>query len=503
MDINAEMILLLARLDSGNMSCSAYDTAWIAQLGEMDRELSNQAMAWLIENQLSGGSWGAEKPFYYHDRVVNTLAAMLALTRFGRRSQDRKVIENGLAALDRITSLATSGLAADLNGATVGFEMIVPTMVEEAEQLGIIKDQKNRILGRLGQSRIKKIEMLKGNRISRQLTYAFSSEMAGLDGQNILDIENLQEANGSVGNSPAATAYFALHVRPADAKALAYLRRTIPTGCGVPFATPFDIFERAWVLWNFSLLLPFGLEKEIVDACIPHLDFLEAAWKPGRGVGFAASYTPCDGDDTGLTLDVLQKFGRKADFATLLRFEEKEYFHCYPLEADPSISANIHILKALKVAGFDRQHPAVQKALGFLKRNHVSGKYWFDKWHTSPYYSSSHAIIACQGFDDDMCSSTIDWILATQNADGSWGSSGFPTAEETAYCIQALIYWKVRNGHVSQKPIEQAVRWLNEHQTDPYPPLWIGKGLYCPQYIVQSAILSALGMALQESGVKL
>jgi len=43
---------------------------------------------------------------------------------------------------------------------------------------------------------------------------------------------------------------------------------------------------------------------------------------------------------------------------------------------------------------------------------------------------------------------------------------------------------------------------LNEHAVDPYLPLWIGKGLYCPQYIVRSAILSALGMALQEIGGK-
>ena len=250
MDVNAELISMLSNIEIGKMSGSAYDTAWIAQLGEIDRELSNQALDCLVEDQLPDGSWGAEKPFYYHDRVVNTLASMLALTRHGRRALDKRAINAGIKALEQITSTATRGLKADHNGATVGFEMIVPTLVEEAEQLGIISQQRDRILGRLGRSRIKKIEMLKGSRISRNLTFAFSSEMAGLDGQNILDVANLQEINQSVGNSPSATAYFALHVKPADQKAMSYLR-SISTSGGVPFAAPFDIFERAWVLWNF------------------------------------------------------------------------------------------------------------------------------------------------------------------------------------------------------------------------------------------------------------
>jgi halimadienyl-diphosphate synthase len=495
MDTKAEIISLTSTIIAGKMSSSSYDTAWIAQLGDMDRELSNHALAWLVESQLPDGSWGAENPYYYHDRVVNTLAAMLALTRNGRRAQDKKVIDKGLLALDHITSIATGGLKADHNGATVGFEVIVPTLVKEAEQLGIIKQQKNRILGRLGQSRIKKIELLKGNRISRQLSYAFSSEMAGLDGQGILDVDNLQEANGAVGNSPSATAYFALNLRPADKRALDYLRKTIEFDRGVPFAAPFDIFERAWVLWNLSLLKPFCLDNEILALCAPHLDFLESSWVPNHGVGFAASYTPCDGDDTGVTFDTLLQFGRQVDIETLLSFEERNYFRCYPLEANPSISTNIHILGALKQAGFEKSHPIIKKVLEFLRINRLSGKYWFDKWHISPYYPTAHAIIACQGLDDEICSDAITWILETQREDGSWGFNNTPTAEETAYCIQALVFWQNNYGHISQAPIKHGIKWLDEHSIEPFPPLGMGKGLYCPQNIVHSAILSARGMA--------
>ena len=55
----------------------------------------------------------------------------------------------------RIVGGATQGLQSDPNGATVGFEMIAPTLAAEAEKLGIIKRQGDRILGRLSKLRSK------------------------------------------------------------------------------------------------------------------------------------------------------------------------------------------------------------------------------------------------------------------------------------------------------------------------------------------------------------
>ena len=40
-------------------------------------------------------------------------------------------------------------------------------------------------------------------------------------------------------------------------------------------------------------------------------------------------------------------------------------------------------------------------------------------------------------YDDDLVEDAIYWILATQGRNGSWGYY-MPTAEETAYCVQAL-----------------------------------------------------------------
>jgi halimadienyl-diphosphate synthase len=178
----------------------------------------------------------------------------------------------------------------------------------------------------------------------------------------------------------------------------------------------------------------------------------------------------------------------------VLRYEERTHFRCYALEADPSTSTNIHVLGALRQAGLDIQSSPVQKILRFLSRTRTETGTWFDKWHTSPYYPTSHAIINCAGYADDLVIRAVRWILETQNADGSWGHS-LPTAEETAYSLQALAVWR-RNGHSTpDDALQRGASWLGRHASPPYPSLWIGKCLYCPQVPVRSAILSALALA--------
>src|SRR5215510_7443905 len=164
---------LIDEIGPGHMASTAYDTAWAARLGEVDWNLSSHALHWLAEHQLPDGSWGAPAPMYYHDRVICTLAAMIAICYRGRREQDKDQLHKGQLALERIVGGATQGLLSDPNGATVGFEMIAPTLSAEAEKLGIIKNQGNRILGRLSRQRAKKLSFIAGKMINRHVTMAF------------------------------------------------------------------------------------------------------------------------------------------------------------------------------------------------------------------------------------------------------------------------------------------------------------------------------------------
>jgi halimadienyl-diphosphate synthase len=495
MDIYQSVYELLKEIGEGKMSNTAYDTAWAARLGEIDKNISEKALKWICDHQLKDGSWGASTPINYHDRVICTLAAMTALTKRGRRAQDRTQIEKGQIALDRIAAGATKGLTANSAGATVGFEMIVPTLLAEAEALGIIQHQHNHILGRLAHQRTTKLSLLQGQIVNRFVTMAFSAEMAGPDGLKLLDVDNLQEDNGSVGNSPSATAYFIMNLRSDNEKAFSYLRNTITLDGGVPNVAPFDTFERAWVLWNLSLTKV--VDDEILRLSQPHLDFLQNAWEPGKGIGPAANYTPKDSDDSSIAFEVLSRFNRPCDLEAILHYEQKNHFRCFQLEANPSISANIHVLGALRQAGLEANHPSVQKIARFLALSKMDATFWFDKWHISPYYSSAHAIITCAGYMDDLVESTIAWISQTQNADGSWGYYS-STAEETAYCIQALLIWKRHDGKVDDEVIAKGAHWLKAHTEPPYPPLWIGKCLYSPEFVVRSSILSALLLLMAE-----
>jgi halimadienyl-diphosphate synthase len=372
----------------------------------------------------------------------------------------------------------------------------VPTLVRQAEELGIIKQQGDRILGKLSRLRKAKMEKLAGIRISRQTTIAHSAEMAGVDNLSLFDIDNLQEQNGSISNNPAATAYFAMYVKPGDENALNYLRKVKSWDGGVPSFAPFDILERAWVLWNISMTGSIN-DPEIAKLCAPHVEYLKNCWRPGSGVGFSAEYSLTDGDDTSVVQKILMDFGHPVDMEALNKYEEERWFRCYRLEVNPSIDVNIHFLGLFGHLGHSSTHPAVMKILEFLRSLQYVDGYWFDKWHTSPYYTTSHAVMACCGYDDDTAQKAVDWILRSQRANGSWGFYDFSTAEETAYCIQALFAWYQHGKSIPKERFKLAESWLVEHSHDAFVPMWIDKSLYCPELIVRSAILSAIELAGQ------
>lgn len=91
-----EIKLMLSKMGDGEISISAYDTAWVALVKRIhddeddDDDMSggNTAVAvpqfpsclqWIVDNQLSDGSWGDAGHFTAHDRLLNTLACVIAL----------------------------------------------------------------------------------------------------------------------------------------------------------------------------------------------------------------------------------------------------------------------------------------------------------------------------------------------------------------------------------------------------------------------------------------
>jgi halimadienyl-diphosphate synthase len=203
-----------------------------------------------------------------------------------------------------------------------------------------------------------------------------------------------------------------------------------------------------------------------------------------------------DADDTALGFGVLNKLGKVLDPSFLEIYEVGDHFQCFPLERNISLDIHIHIVDALKdAADFPRRDDMLLKALNILGRD-LTTDYVVDKWHISPYYSTSHAIIALTGLSDNIIKKQINWLLKTQRPNGSW--TFYPTypkaaVEETAYALMALMTVAEKRGTIPLDVIERGFRYLEKHYTSPedLPALWIHKSLYNPYHIVESVILSA------------
>lgn len=175
-------------------------------------------------------------------------------------------------------------------------------------------------------------------------------------------------------------------------------------------------------------------------------------------------------------------------------FERDDHFCCIPGETNPSISAHIRLITALRLV---EDHPKrdtwITKAVQALRNADDNGNFWWDKWHISPYYVNSNAVYALQGVADDLAVSRLKWILKTQNDDGGWGYFGQSTPEETAYCLEALLFWDRHIDSLDQSRIDEATQFLSQYLDAPnYTPLWIGKSLYSPHNVVSAAISSVL-----------
>jgi len=173
-------------------------------------------------------------------------------------------------------------------------------------------------------------------------------------------------------------------------------------------------------------------------------------------------------------------------------------FVSFPYERHSSVGVNAHVLHALaRVPGYPEAEQAITGICDYLADQH-SGLYWFDKWHISPLYATAHVLRALHDLPahhqqrvSHLVERSRQWLRHSQNANGSWGFYGEPTAEETAYGLLALA---VSADDRDMRHCEAAASYLRQAVRDgaPHPPLWIDKCLYIPPLVVNAAIDAAL-----------
>ena len=476
MELTDEIARLLQSMDMGYMPGVAYDTAWIARLIPKGYSEFSSSLDWLLAAQKEDGSFGGQAE-NYHDRVISTLSSIIALSE--QKGRYEEIIVEGESYLKR-----EGKKIVEEKYDTIGFELLFPSLMEEGR--GLNMDLPYPLVKKFNKIKEHKLRLIPPELIySNQTTLAFSAEFLGI----LLDptrVEKMQNFNGSLGNSPSATAF--MLTKTANVKGVEYLKKVLslnPEG-GVMSVYPFEIFEKSWGLFNLAVFGSLIKNDSLIDI---HKKYLEEAWTT-KGVSISTTSGVIDSDDTAVTFKVLNFLKSSPDMSVFRHYERDDHFACFDFERDPSMSANVHILDALAdLPSFTGQDEMIEKVLKFLKGSR-SDTYWLDKWHISPYYITSHAVMAISKVDENMAYKSVDWILNTQHDNGSWGyCNGNP--EETSYALQALMKYYEDVEILDSETLRRGIEYLLRKEKK-FPELWVSKALYCPINVVKSAILGVL-----------
>jgi halimadienyl-diphosphate synthase len=472
---------------------TVYDTCWAARLTNEDGSLAYpHLLQALMERQHPDGSWGSRAP-YVHDRVLSTLAVLL-LRRFGHRRYNR---EQWLAG-ERYIWEHTGELEHDVHP-TVGFEMILPVLLDEGKELGL--DLPYVQLRRYEAERAEKLKVLPLQRLLEIRTTALFS-LEAFPGYGDMDsASSVLLEDGSMAGSPSATAWFLGQVpdwRTHYPQSTAYLENLLRRyDSGLPAMAPCGIFARTWVLYY---LYWGGLLAGRKDLLRSHYQYLLDHWHL-EGVGFSPFMFP-DSDDTSMALLALYRAGYDVDGTPLLAYERDEHFAVFNYELQPSISANLHILEAVDTLP-KRDRPRVRdKIIDYVFAERQPGGYWGDKWHGSVYYPTSQALMALLPYAPDRMAKSVEWLLSNQRADGSWGQYA-PTVEETALVLLPLLLYRRAGWSLPKHHLRLAVRYLlsqEESSEKNYSELWTAKVLFAPASIIRSMVLAAIGLYLDTFG---
>ena len=496
MDLKVQARELVTNL-GGHMNASPYDIAWLARLPEDGGSGGRWPglINWLLEHQRQDGSWGGEIP-YYHDRILCTLTAIVALKERGEESTTRKAIRRGEDYVWRNLHFLHHDPIE-----LVGFELIFPTLLAQARTLEL--DVPAHSCG-YGSVRAAKLRLLPEDSIYTPGTsVAFSLEFMGARGEPER-LGRLLGENGSIANSPATTAYLLLQGGD-NLAALGYLEKLMAQSRGIPHFFPLRTFEIAWVLEHLTFA---GLSLQDADLIAPSLwEALQSALDEA-GVSMDPAFGIRDGDTTAVSARVLSLSGRPVDSEVLHRFEDREtrIFRTFEFERNASVSTNAHALEALALMpSYPDRQEVWDRVVTMLLAARKYQSYWIDKWHASPYYATSHVLISLLRSNEPLvseCLGSLDWLIHMQRSDGSWGYFDRGTAEETAYALLALLHYHRRFNMEDADVLRRgtAYLWRAFESKVAHPDLWIAKSLFAPEGVVRSAILAALLLSQETFG---
>ena len=121
----------------------------------------------------------------------------------------------------------------------------------------------------------------------------------------------------------------------------------------------------------------------------------------------------------------------------------------------PSVDVTAHVLEAFGLLGYDRSHPAMQRALAYVLSEQETTGSWFGRWGVNHIYGTAAVLPALKAIGENMRTESVrragTWLEKHQNADGGWGETcasymddrlrgkGPSTASQTAWALMALL----------------------------------------------------------------
>jgi squalene-hopene/tetraprenyl-beta-curcumene cyclase len=159
---------------------------------------------------------------------------------------------------------------------------------------------------------------------------------------------------------------------------------------------------------------------------------------------------------------------------------------------DPS-TADItgRVLESLaRFPAYSRNHPAVERAVAFLRRDQTAEGAWYGRWGVNYLYGTWQVLRGLRCIGEDMSAVYVrraaGWLADRQNDDGGWGESiasydhpsekgvGASTPSQTAWAVMGLI----AAGEAASPAVRRGVAYLLERQRAGTweQPLWTGTG---------------------------
>nr|UPQ49779.1 ent-kaurene synthase [Azolla filiculoides] len=329
-------------MDLGEISVSAYDTAWVGLVPSLDDPTSPQfpkSLDWIMKNQFPDGSWGNEDLFLAYDRVCSTLACVVALKTWNI-GHDK--VQRGVDFINKMFSR----IQLEANDyMPIGFEVVFPTLLEDAKTLGLDLSYDSSIVTKFTKERTKKLERLPLELIySRPTTLLHSMEglHRTVDWKRLL---KLQTKSGSFLNSPASTACALKYTK--NKKCLDYLNLVLKKfdNGAVPNVYPVDLFERLWMVDQLERL---GISRYFKCEIKQCLDYVYKHWT-NKGISWSSDANIVDGDDTAMAFRLLRLHGYNVSPEVFENFKTEGSFFCFEGQTSQSISGLFNLYRASQV----------------------------------------------------------------------------------------------------------------------------------------------------------